>query len=261
MTCAHPQRADALSKFAEPPSEKNQLVLEHLKDAQQITGTCAFVTGKVRASAHFAFIGIAGHVNEAKFTKVVWHEVLRLGHFLVATKHRALVFRPIGAGAYVEAYADSSNAPPGDMRRSPGGYLLRLTNGVINSAPFAWKSTWPRKPHHASSGGELEQFLRCTKAALGVQIFFREAHFGYLVKSPTPVHTDANVVLDGTHCRRVSSQSKCIATNYAMVRQAELDGAIIAVKCASEDNPADILTKPLTGASFARAEDLIMGRV
>jgi hypothetical protein len=44
-----------------------------------------------------------------------------------------------------------------------------------------------------------------------------------------------------------------------MVRQAQADGAVLAAKCLSKENPADILTKPLTGEAFTRAERRIMG--
>ena len=50
-----------------------------------------------------------------------------------------------------------------------------------------------------------------------------------------------------------------LCTRYAVVRQAEADGAAISTKCAAELNDADIFTKPLTGAAFARAQASIMG--
>jgi hypothetical protein len=36
-------------------------------------------------------------------------------------------------------------------------------------------------------------------------------------------------------------------------------GAALPAKCATETNDADIFTKPLTGAAFARAQSSIMG--
>ncbi len=44
-----------------------------------------------------------------------------------------------------------------------------------------------------------------------------------------------------------------------MVRQAEENGAAVPAKCATGLNDADIFTKPLTGAAFARAQSSIMG--
>ena len=79
------------------------------------------------------------------------------------------------------------------------------------------------------------------------------------IAGPTPVYTDARVVIDGTHCRRVSREAKSVCVLYAIVRQAEIDGVIEMRKCDTADNIADIFTKPLTGVLFARAEDSIMG--
>jgi hypothetical protein len=92
-----------------------------------------------------------------------------------------------------------------------------------------------------------------------VRVYFRELEFPAFVEKPTPVYTDAQVVLDGTHCRRVSKEAKSVCASYAIVRQALADGVVQMRKCNTTDNIADIFTKPLTGAIFARAEDNIMG--
>ncbi len=92
-----------------------------------------------------------------------------------------------------------------------------------------------------------------------MRIYLRELGQGHLVEESTQVHTDAQVVLDGTRCRRVSHASKWMCTRYAMVRQAEENGTAVPTKCALELNDADIFTKPLTGASFARAQASTMG--
>ena len=92
-----------------------------------------------------------------------------------------------------------------------------------------------------------------------MRIYLRELGQAHLVDEPTPVFTDAQVVLDGTKCLRVSNASKWMCTRYAMVRQAEENGAALPTKCATETNDADIFTKPLTGAAFVRAQASIMG--
>ena len=106
---------------------------------------------------------------------------------------------------------------------------------------------------------ELEQCTRAAKAIIGLRIYFRELQLRRFIDGPTPLFTDAQVVLDGTHCRRVSRESKWVSTNYAVARQAEADGAVTYIKCSTEDNAADAFTKPLTGPSFSRAQDLLQG--
>ena len=93
----------------------------------------------------------------------------------------------------------------------------------------------------STAHSELVQYVRATMGVIGMRIYLKELGLGHLVDAPTPIFTDAQVVLDGTHCRRVSRAAKWMATRYAMVRQAEDDGSTVAMKCASELNDADIL--------------------
>jgi hypothetical protein len=111
----------------------------------------------------------------------------------------------------------------------------------------------------STGGSELEQVVRAIKATIGLRIFFKELQQPHLVLGPTPVNTDASVVVDGTNCRRVSREMKWVCLNYAIVRQATGDGCITIVKCATEDNAADGLTKPLTGKAFTRSRRTLQG--
>ena len=52
---------------------------------------------------------------------------------------------------------------------------------------------------------------------------------------------------------------KWVCLNYAIVRQAVGDGGVTIVKCATEDNAADGLTKPLTGKAFIRSQRMLQG--
>ena len=128
-----------------------------------------------------------------------------------------------------------------------------------SSAPLTVSSQLPRKVMTATGGAELEQLARATKAIIGLRLFFRELHQPQLVLGPTPLFSDASAALDGTHCRRVSRESKWVSINLALLRQALEDGVITTVKCPSENNVADILTKPLAGPNFIRAQRAIQG--
>ena len=75
-----------------------------------------------------------------------------------------------------------------------------------------------RKTMSSTGAAELEQLARATKAVIGFRIFFRELMQSHLVLGPTPIFTDAQAVLDGTHCRRVSRESKWVCINLALIR-------------------------------------------
>ena len=241
-------------------SEKNPVLIELLEIAQRITGTVAFIVLKVRVGGSFAFCALSRYVSAQGLTAVVWRELRRLAHHLLATRDLPLVFTKMGDGARLEAIVDSAQNNGGiHERRSFGGYALRISHpDGRHSAPLAWAVSLPLNTTGASGHSELTQIARATSAVIGMRIYLRELGQGHLVEGPTEVHTDAQVVLDGKRCRRVSQASKWI-TRYAMIRQAEENGAAVPTKCATELNDADIFTKPLTGAPFARVQASIMG--
>jgi hypothetical protein len=76
---------------------------------------------------------------------------------------------------------------------------------------------------------------------------------------PTPLHLDAQAVLDGTICERLDKKSRWMAMRYAMLRWGILCGTIRPLKRASRDNPADGLTKCLTGLGFVQARARLLG--
>ena len=151
-------------------------------------------------------------------------------------------------------------ALPEALSRAPGGYLIRLGHPDGRaSGTLMCSSQLPRKAMSSTGGSELEQVVRTIKSVLGLRIYFKELQQPRLVLGPTPVFTDASVVVDGTNCRRVSREMKWVCLNYAIVRQAVGDGGVTIVKCATEDNAADGLTKPLTGKAFIRSQRMLQG--
>jgi hypothetical protein len=250
-----PMAAEAPARLLEPVSDANPLVPELLVPAQRIGGTCAFVTSKVRMESFFAFCVLARYINKERLTRCVFIELLRLAAYLVDTIDIPLTFRRVGPGFAIEAVVDSSqNNGPG--RRSYGGFIVRFSAGGKHSAPIIWNCAAPASVAEATGVSELHQIVRAAKAVIGVRIFLRELRLPPL--HPTPIYTDAKVVMDGSRCRRVSRESKWVATRYAMVRKAEADGAIVLVKHPTEELDADILTKPLTGAKFVLARARVM---
>jgi hypothetical protein len=222
---------------------------ELLEMAQRITGTVVFIVLKVRVGAGFAFCALSRYVNAQRLTAVVWRELRRLAHHLLATRDLPLVFTEVGDGACLKAAVDSAQNNGGmPERRSFGGYILRLGHpDGGHSASLAWSVCLPPNTTGASGHSELTQIARATSAVVDMRIYLRELGQGHLVAEPTKVNTDAQVVLGGTRCRRVSRVSKWMCTRYAMIHQAEENGAAVPTKCASALNDADIFTKPLTG--------------
>jgi len=95
------------------------------------------------------------------------------------------------------------------------------------------------------------------QASLGVRILLRE--FGVPPTGPTVVYTDAKVVVDAALSGRVSQEVKWVAPRYAIIRRAQVDGAIEFVQVLSAENRADIFTKPLVGQAFILYQHAALG--
>ena len=76
---------------------------------------------------------------------------------------------------------------------------------------------------------------------------------------PTTFYLDAQAVLDGTTCERLSKGSRWMAMRYAMLRWGIMCGTIDPHKRPSACNPSDGLTKCLVGKPFMNARARLLG--
>ena len=155
-------------------------------------------------------------------------------------------------GLALEAWADSSLANA-DGGRSLGGWCIK----VAGSGALIAGASAPAAAAESSGVAELHQIVLTVKAVLGARIFMRELNVA--PTGPTPLRTDAQVVVDAVKSLRVSPESKWVAPRYAMVRKAVSDGAVTIEKVDTRDNCADIFTKPLVGAVFLAHRATVLG--
>ena len=86
-----------------------------------------------------------------------------------------------------------------------------------------------------------------------------ELRVGVAPSRATTLHLDAQAVLDGTSCERFDKKSRLMAMRYAMLRWGITCGVIRPVKRGSAENPADGLTKCITGLLFQQARARLLG--
>jgi len=191
--------------------------------------------------------------------------MIRLGHYLVGTMDMPLVIhssaRPQQSGAWgpegvFEVYCDSShgNAPDGS---SYGGFVLMHRGG----GALAWKC---RAQGIAADSPGAQELLMATVAyrwSLSLRMLLADLGLDAELVEPTILWTDSQILLDGTRCERLGKSSRWLAARYAMIRFGIMCGAITACKRDAADNVSDIVTKPLTVATFAKHRATIQGLV
>ena len=126
---------------------------------------------------------------------------------------------------------------------------------------LAWKCAAPAAGDDSSGAAELRMGTLAYKYTLALRTLQRDLDVGVEPTGPTPMFTDAQALIDGTGCERLSKSSRWMATRYAMIRWGLSCGTVELAKVSAEENCADIVTKCLTGAIFFRHRAEILGLV
>ena len=261
MVPATPLPADALKSLRSPPAHQAALCPNLLPHAQKIAGTIGFVVNSVRPDGYFAYCVLAGYCNALMLNEFVFRILIRLARYLTNTAELSLTLHaeppskggPVGLDL-VRGFVDSShgNAPEG---RSYGGFVLMCKGG----GALAWKCAAPTAGDDSTGAAELRMGTLALKYIVALRTLQRDLDVGVAPRFPTPLFTDAQALIDGTGCERLSKSSRWMASRYAMIRWGLACGSIDLAKVPAADNCADIVTKCLVGEAFFRHRATILG--
>jgi len=251
MTAEYPLSPQAPAMMIAGPTPANALVPDKVQLAQTLVGTLSFIGG-VRYDILLATRMLSRHVSPDRLTRKVFLEVLRTVYYVLGTRKLALTFRRREPGTHFEGWLDSSLNNTFDGRAF-GGFCL----GMPGSGAILCNVSAPSMTAEASGVTELNQLVLCTKATTGLRVLYRE--ISDPPPGPTSLLTDAQVLVDIAAGRKVSRESKWVAPRLAMVRYAVGAGTIMVVKVPTEENRADIFTKPLTGVAFETHRASVLG--
>ena len=251
-SCAEPMHRDGLKHIQAPPSDDNPLQPPELHEAaRRIMGRGGWVVTMVRPDAYFAFTALATQLA-MNFTKAVWDGVLRWASYLVATKELRLTYRRQRDGAPWVTFSDSSVLNAGAGQSFGGHCSCYEGSGLLN-----WRCFVPRRLSDSSAAAELIVATSAAKWILGQRMLSAELRQGQ--EGPSPLYLDAQATLQGTAAEKVSRDMKYMAARYAILRQTETSGEVVLRKVHTNDNLADLFTKPLFGDTFRRLRDRAMG--
>jgi hypothetical protein len=146
------------------------------------------------------------------------------------------------------AYADSDHQAC-HSSKSITGYVLKFAGG-----PVYWQSKRQDRVTDSSCESEAQAFITCVKTIEFVRDQLEE--LGLPQTWPTPVFNDneATVALASDPVSHQRTKQMRKAMNY--VRERKEYGVISPQKIGTKSQPADFLTKNLTGALFSNCKSL-----
>jgi hypothetical protein len=166
------------------------------------------------------------------------NEAKRVIRYLKGTKDLKLKLSTDESERKVEIFSDSDWAEDQKDRKSHTGWNLRLNGGTIG-----WSC---RKQSVVALSSAEAEYIAMSEAAKEVIWALEVAkQFGYETEEPAKLYTDSQSAIGMAKSEGFSNRSKHIDTKVYFIKDLVDKGRIKLVYTPTNDNIADLLTKPL----------------
>lgn len=140
------------------------------------------------------------------------------------------------------AYCDADYAGNPETRKSTTGYVIQYCGG-----PISWCST-----DHCTTEAKYISAAKCCKEVLYLKTVLEE------IKSKTvnaEIQVDNQSAIQLIKTGVLNKRSKHIDVRFIFIQEKVAENNIVIKYCSSENQTADILTKPLNSLKFAKHSD------
>jgi len=213
---------------------------------QEAVGSLLYLSCKTRPDISYAVNFLSRYTQEPKQQDVV--NVKRTLRYLKGTIEEGIHYSNRGNNT-LEVYCDSDHAGDQQSRKSTTGYLLFYAGG-----PIAWSSRKQSIVAQSSTEAEYIAAAQCCKEMKYVKCIIEELLSRKI---------DVNLYIDNTSCIRMIEANqltrKCIYIDvkYHFVKEEFKKGWFSIKHCPTDQNVADLLTKPLLPVKYERLKNAI----
>jgi hypothetical protein len=157
-------------------------------------------------------------------------------------------------GLILEGFSDSDWAGDLEKRCSTSGYGFRLEE---NDALICWKSALQKSVATSTAQAELVALTEAAKEAIFLRRLLSEV--GFPQQGPTTIFEDNQACIAMTVNPVHHQKSKHMDIKYFFVREKVESGELVAKYIKTEDQIADLLTKPLPKKRHVRLTKIALG--
>jgi hypothetical protein len=162
-----------------------------------------------------------------------------------------LMPKPLGGEVYLRLFVDADYAGDGANRRSRTGFFI-----FLNESPIAWYSKRQSRVENSVFGSEFIAMRTGLETVQGIRYKLRM--MGIPIAGPTFIYGDNMSVIYNTSKPESTLKKKANSVCYHYIREAVAADECRTGHVRSEDNPADIATKPLPSSN---KRDRLVGKV
>ncbi|KAJ8621549.1 hypothetical protein MRB53_030078 [Persea americana] len=160
------------------------------------------------------------------------------------------MFYTNGGGKELIGYIDSDYAGDQDDKKSTSGYVF-----LMNSRAISWSSK--KQPVVTPSTTEAEFITAASSACQVVWLRRILKNLNQVQSSPTVVYCDNISVIKLLKNSVMHGRSKHIDVRFHFLRDLVKDGVVELIQCSTQDQVADVLTKPLKLDVFLKMRGLL----
>lgn len=211
---------------------------------KQMIGSLMYLT-VTRPDLTFA-VGMASHFMENP-TKAHYQVVKRILRYVKNTAELGVRYER-GGNNELQVYTDSDYAGDLDDRRSTSGFVFLIAGGAVS-----WSSK--KQPIVALSTTEAEYIAAVSCATQGIWITRVLGRIGEHQESCIIVKCDNSSTIQLSKNPVLHGRSKHIEVRFHYLRNLTKEGKVKLVHCGTQDQLADIMTKPLKLDTFKKLKD------
>ncbi|KAE9587483.1 putative RNA-directed DNA polymerase [Lupinus albus] len=208
---------------------------------KQIVGSLMYLT-TTRPDIMYAVCLISRYMERP--TELHLKAAKRVFRYLKGTTDFGIFYKK-SEGPILTGFTDSDYAGDVDDRRSTSGHVFMMGSSAISLAS-------KKQQVVTLSTTEAEFIAAATSAcqAIWLRRILEDLHF--YQHGPTVIHCDNSSTIKLSRNPILHGRSKRIDVRYHFLRDLVTDKTIDLVYCRSEDQVADILTKPLKAEAFKK---------
>ncbi|OJT07316.1 Retrovirus-related Pol polyprotein from transposon TNT 1-94 [Trametes pubescens] len=229
-----------LSRVHDSPKTEDEKLAARSWPYRALVGSLNYVAVGSRPDISFAVQQLSQFLD--CYGRNHWEAAKRVVRYLKGTRTLALHLGGSRA-AFLLGYTDSNHARCADTRHSVGGYCFSLGSGMVS-----WAAR--KQPTPSGSTTEAEYIAAAEASKEGVWLRSILLAIGHEQTRPTPLAVDNSAAVTLTGDPTHHSKTKHIDIKHHIIRDYVATEQLHVHWIPTDDNVADIFTKPLAGPKF-----------
>ena len=184
----------------------------------------------------------------ARPTKGHWQLAKRVLRYLRGTSKASLTIKGPSPNVTLNAFVDADWAGDKNDRKSTSGCIVQ-----INGCPVSWFSKKQASVALSTTEAEYIAASACLQEVIWLRTLLED--LGFPQTEATRIYEDNQGCIKLAQNSRCDARTKHIDIRHHFIRE-KLDEKVIQLEyCPTNDNLADVFTKPLPGPQFAKLRD------